>query len=141
MKFRMRISSRTFLALLLIALVLLLPAGAAAHGGAPGSTQTFTQAIGPYELAITLQIPQGAPAPLLLTIAPQDDFGGATIARRAAPRGQSFANAPAVQVRATNPPQPLYGEFFSMSGEWDVVVRVSAGGSEEVANFKVQATQ
>jgi len=137
MKFRMRISFRTFLALLLIALVLLLPSGAAAHGGAPSSTQTFTQAIGPYKLAITTQIPQGAPAPLLLTIASQDGFGGATIALR----GQSFANAPAVQVRAANQPQPLYGEFFSMSGEWDVDVRVSAGGSEEVANFKVQATQ
>ena len=33
------------------------------------------------------------------------------------------------------------GEFFSMSGEWDFDVRVSAGGSEEVANFKIQATQ
>lgn len=31
--------------------------------------------------------------------------------------------------------------FFSMLGEWDVVVRVSAGGAEEVASFKIQVDQ
>jgi hypothetical protein len=33
------------------------------------------------------------------------------------------------------------GEFFSMIGEWDVDVRVSVGGAEEVANFKTQVSQ
>jgi YtkA-like protein len=33
------------------------------------------------------------------------------------------------------------GEFFSMVGEWEIDVRVSAGGAEEVATFKVQSTQ
>ena len=33
------------------------------------------------------------------------------------------------------------GEFFSMLGEWEVDVRVSAGGTEEVARFKVQVQQ
>jgi hypothetical protein len=33
------------------------------------------------------------------------------------------------------------GEFFSMLGEWDVDVRVSAGGKEETMRFKVQVTQ
>jgi hypothetical protein len=137
MKFRMRISFRTFLAILLIALALLLPAGVAAHGGAPGSTQTFTQAIGPYELAITIQIPQGAPAPLLLTIAPLDDIGGATIALRAAPRGQSFANAPAVQVRAANPPQPLYNAQLQVDrvGDWDLEARVEGAKGQGVARI------
>jgi YtkA-like protein len=33
------------------------------------------------------------------------------------------------------------GEFFSMTGEWDVDVRVSVGGAEEVASFKIRATR
>jgi len=32
------------------------------------------------------------------------------------------------------------GEFFSMIGEWDVDVRVTMGGTEETARFKVQVT-
>jgi hypothetical protein len=33
------------------------------------------------------------------------------------------------------------GAFFSMLGEWEVDVRVSAGGAEEVASFKIQVDQ
>ena len=33
------------------------------------------------------------------------------------------------------------GEFFSMLGEWDMDVRVSAAGKEEVARFKIQVAQ
>ena len=33
------------------------------------------------------------------------------------------------------------GEFFSMIGEWEVDVRVDAGGTEEVATFKIPVTQ
>jgi hypothetical protein len=128
---------RTLLVLPLIGLALILPASAAAHGGAPGSAQTFTQAIGPYELAITIQIPQGAPAPLLLAIAPQDDMSDTTISLRVAPRGQSFANAPAVQVRATNPPQPLYNAQLQVdrTGDWDLEARVEGAKRQGVARL------
>ncbi len=33
------------------------------------------------------------------------------------------------------------GEFFAMEGEWRVGVRVSAGGADEVADFKIQVAQ
>jgi YtkA-like len=33
------------------------------------------------------------------------------------------------------------GEFFSMSGEWQLDVRLNVGGNEEVARFTVQAAQ
>ncbi len=33
------------------------------------------------------------------------------------------------------------GVSLSMLGEWDVDVRVSAGGAEEVANFKIQVEE
>jgi hypothetical protein len=33
------------------------------------------------------------------------------------------------------------GDFFSMIGEWEINVRISAGGAEELTTFKVQTTQ
>jgi hypothetical protein len=33
------------------------------------------------------------------------------------------------------------GAFFSMIGEWEFDVRISAGGGEEVARFKVPVQQ
>ncbi len=90
-------------ALLTIVAVLVgfVPGLALAHGGHTGPTQTFTQAIGPYELAITVEIPSGAPAPLYLDIAPQQDMAGATMRFRAAPRDQSFDGAPVAEVQGT----------------------------------------
>ena len=54
-----------------------------------------------------------------------------TISLRLAPRGQSFANAPAVQVRATNPPQPLYNAQLQVdgTGDWDLEARVEGANA------------
>ncbi|MFL5801829.1 MAG: hypothetical protein ACJ8CR_08800 [Roseiflexaceae bacterium] len=122
----LRVSLRMALALLLAALVLLLPAHALAHGGIIGAPQTFTQSVGPYELTIGITIPQSAPAPLYLTITPSAPIGDATIALRAAPRGQSFASAPGAELR-TNPPQPSYNAQLEVdrAGDWDLEVRVA----------------
>ena len=78
-----------YLGLWLVAmLALLAPARALAHGGhRPANIQTFTQAVGPYELAVTLELPLSVPSPLYLTIAPQGDVAGATMQFRAVPRG------------------------------------------------------
>ncbi len=77
-------------------LLLLVPTRAFAHGGhGPASTQTFTQAVGPYELAVTVEMPFVVPSTVYLTTVPQNDIGEATITYRAAPRGQSFDSAPA----------------------------------------------
>ena len=51
----------------------------------------------------------------------------------AAPETDAQSIAPG-RYRAT-------GEFFSMIGEWELDVRVSAGGAEEVATFKIPVTQ
>ena len=83
----------------LLSLILMLAVGAPslalAHGGHSGPSQTFTQMVGPYELAITIEIPSSAPAPLYLDILPQSDIGGATLSFRAVPRGQSVSSLPA----------------------------------------------
>jgi hypothetical protein len=131
-----RINLRPFLALLLAALALAVPASALAHGGHVGPTQIVTQAIGPYELSITIEIPQGAPAPLYLIVAPQQDMDGATITLRAAPRGQSFASAAAAQVR-TIPPQPLYNAQLEVdrAGDWELEVQVAGGRGGGVARI------
>ena len=87
------------LLILIMVLALAAPALALAHGGHAGPSQTFTQAIGPYELAITIEIPSAAPAPLYLDILPQSDIGGARLSFRTAPRGQSFDGTPVAQVQ------------------------------------------
>jgi hypothetical protein len=51
----------------------------------------------------------------------------------ASPEAAAQALAPG-RYRAT-------GDFFSMIGEWEIDVRVRAGGAEEVATFKVLSTQ
>ena len=90
---------RAFLSLLILLFGAGLPGLALAHGGHTGPSQTFTQDLGPYEVAITIEIPSGAPAPLYLNVAPQRDMGGATLRFRAAPRGQSFERAAEAQLQ------------------------------------------
>jgi hypothetical protein len=133
MTFRARINLQLGLALLF---ALLAPAGALAHGGHVGPTQIVTQAVGAYELSIGIELPQGAPAPLYLMVAPQQAMDGATITLRAAPRGQSFANAPAAQL-PTVPAQPLYNAQLAIDrpGDWDLEVLVAGGRGGGVARI------
>src|SRR5690242_163370 len=77
-----------------LALVLAVPSSALAHGGHTGPMQTFTQEFGPYEIAITVEIPPTTPSPLYLDIAPAQDMAGVTMRFRVAPRDQSFDAAP-----------------------------------------------
>jgi hypothetical protein len=133
MMFRMRTNLRLSLALLL---ALAAPAGALAHGGQVGPTQIVTQAVGLYELSISIQVPQGAPAPLYLSVVPQQAMDGALITLRAVPRGQSFANVPAVQL-PTLPPQPLYNAQLEVdrAGDWELEVQVVGGRGGGVAHI------
>ncbi len=130
---RTRINLRLALALVL---ALIVPASALAHGGHVGPTQVITQMIGPYELSITIEVPQAAPAPLYLNVTPQQDMDGATITLRTAPRGQSFASAPASQLR-TIPPQPLYNTQLEIdrAGDWELEVQVAGGRGGGVARI------
>lgn len=49
---------------------------------------------------------------------------------------------PDLQARELGPGRyQAAGELFSMSGAWDVDVRVSAGGVEDVATFRVEVPQ
>src|SRR5512145_2394501 len=94
------ISPRALHGALLIALLTLavaLPGRALAHGGHTGPMQTFTQQFGPYEVAITVEIPSSTPSPLYLDIAPLQDMDGVTMRFRVAPRGQPFEGAPVAE--------------------------------------------
>jgi hypothetical protein len=53
--------------------------------------------------------------------------------------GMASPEAPARQVAPGR--YQASGEFFSMIGEWEIDVRINAGGSEEVATFKILATE
>jgi hypothetical protein len=133
----MRNERRNILSILLAVLAIAWPAAVLAHGGHVGPTQTFTQAVGPYELTITIEVPQAAPAPLYLIVAAPPDLGDAAIVLRATPRGQSLANAAAAEVRTTAPPQPTYNAELAIdrAGDWELDVQVTGPGGSGSARI------
>jgi hypothetical protein len=113
--------------LMCIGAVALGPSGVLAHGGDHTSPiQTFTQAIGPYDVTMMVELPEAVPSPLFVNIAPPDDIGTATILLRAAPRGYSFDEAPRTEVQTTPGPQGLYYAELAVdrAGEWIIEARV-----------------
>ena len=111
----------------LLLMGLLLPSQVWAHSGhGPASTQTFTQTVGPYELAVTIESPFVVPSTVYLTAVPQYDFGEALITYRAVPRGQSFPAEPVAQVKTIPNTTILYYSEFQVDrdGDWDLEVTV-----------------
>jgi hypothetical protein len=131
-----RVLNRALL-LAVVSLAVAVPGSAFAHGGHTGPMQTFTQQFGPYEIAITVEIPPSAPAPLYLDIAPQQDMDGVTMRFRAAPRGQSFDGKPIAEVQGAAGPQGVYFTQLDVDrfGDWDLEASVSGpkgGGSARI---------
>jgi hypothetical protein len=134
----MHTRARCCLALLLVALVLsLAPSSASAHGGHNNPIQTFTQAIGPYEVAVTVEIPPAVPAPLNLSIVPPNDIGEATFQFRAAPRGQPFEGAQVAEVKTLPGPQGVYYAQLQADrvGDWDIEVQLESPAGSGVARI------
>ena len=123
----------------ILALVLVVPGRALAHGGHTGPMQTFTQQFGPYEIAITVEIPPTTPSPLYLDIAPQQDMAGVTMQFRVAPRGQPFDGAPVAEVQGNAGPQGIYFSQLDVDrfGDWDLEARVSGPKGGGVARIPV----
>lgn len=129
------------LALLVLIGVLVFPAIASAHGGvADGHTQTFTQVLGPYELAITLGTPTTGAGPLLIDILPQRDPVPRTITLRAALRGQSFEGKPVATVEPLVGPQGVYYTQLEVDqpGAWEL--DVSTEGADGVGHARIPFT-
>src|SRR5215210_7291732 len=136
-----RLRSRALL-IAVLALVLLGPGRALAHGGHTGPMQTFTQQFGPYEIAITVEIPPTTPAPLYLDIAPQQDMAGVTMRFRIAPRGQHFDGAPVAELQGTAGTQGIYFSQLDVDrfGDWDLEARISGPKGGGVARIPVTIT-
>ena len=131
---------RTLRAAARLALAYLLLIGLAACGGS-GITQTTQTArykvqltldgvgFGAREATIDISDASGSPVTAdQVVFAPvMRQMGMAAIETTAQPIGPG-------RYRAS-------GEFFSMVGEWEVDVRISAGGAEDLATFKVQTTE
>src|SRR3982751_915541 len=111
----------------LLALVLLGPGSALAHGGHTGPMQTFTQQFDPYEIAITVEIPPTTPSPLYLDIAPQQDMAGVSMRFPVSPRDESFDAAPLGEVQANAGPQGVYFSRLDVDrlGVWHLEACVS----------------
>jgi ABC-type phosphate transport system substrate-binding protein len=82
-----------------------------------------------HTATITVQDKSGSPASVdSVTVAPIMEAMGMTAPEQTAkPLGEGRYQA--------------QGEFFSMIGEWEFDVRVSAGGKDELARFKVPVNQ
>jgi hypothetical protein len=110
----------------LVLLSVLLPASASAHGGHISPVQTFTQAVGPYELAVTVELPATVPAPLYLVITPQDPSAQLTIRIRAVPRGFPLDGAPAAEVTTYPGTRIYYAELLAdRAGDWELDIQVN----------------
>lgn len=126
---------RALMLLPAILLALTLPGVAHAHVGDAGPIQTITQAVGPYELAVTIELPPAVPAPLFISIASREDLGGAVLTLRAAPRGLALDDAAAVDV-ATVPGTPLVYKAqvdLDRPGDWNLEVRAAGPRGAGVA--------
>jgi hypothetical protein len=134
MRYKRSISCAILLALLLAALA---PPRAFAHGGHQSAgMQTFTQMVGPYELAITVEFPLSVPAPLYLTLVSPQALTGTTITFRAAPRGLSLDDAPTAQVQGIDTPTIYFSELpIDRVGDWDIEVQASGPAGSGVARL------
>jgi hypothetical protein len=130
--------SYTIIAALLIAA--LAPPRVFAHGGHQAAgMQTFTQMVGPYELAVTVELPLATPAPLYLTLVSPQNLAGTTVTFRAAPRGYSFEGAPTAQVQGLGMPTTYLSELpIERPGDWDI--EVSASGPEGDGSARLPIT-
>ncbi|MBC8160684.1 MAG: hypothetical protein H7Z42_05630 [Roseiflexaceae bacterium] len=117
---------------MLLASVVALPGRAWAHGGGSEIFQTFTQQVGPYEIALTLDMPPTAPAPLFVDIVPPPDLGEAMITLRAVPRGYALDDTPTVEVMTTAAAGTIYYAELAVDrlGDWDLEVRVRGSQGE-----------
>jgi len=135
--------ARFALMICILAFGITMPSLALAHGGHTGPAQTFTQAVGPYELAITIEIPSAAPSPLYLDILPQSDINGATLSFRAVPRGQPFDGAPVAQLQGMPGPQGIYYTQLDVDrlGDWELEARADGPLGSGVARipFTIEA--
>jgi hypothetical protein len=122
---------------MILAMIVVAPGRALAHGGHSGPSQTFTQLIGPYEIAITVEIPPSAPSPLYLDILPQEDVSGATMQFRAVPRGAPFEGAPVAEVQGNAGQQGVYFTQLDVDrlGDWDLEARISGPKGSGVARI------
>jgi hypothetical protein len=141
---RMHTRSHAWIICLITLLLLMAPARVGAHIGEGGPIQTFTQSVGPYGIIATLQIPEGAPGPLIVTLAPEQLTEAATVEVRAMRRGRTESGAPPVQVALTPgaaaaPVQLTIAE----NGEWELELRAGGASGEGIARlpFAVVAPQ
>jgi hypothetical protein len=124
--------------LLVCGLLLLWPSlPVAAHGTNTGPIQVFTQALGPYELAIALKLPVNAPATLFIDIVPQQAYANLTLQLRAAPRGFPFESQPATQVTIPdNQTDPVFTQVdLRQNGAWELEVLATGPAGQGVTQL------
>ncbi len=135
-------AGRIALTIFFTCLAVAIPGLALAHGGHTGPSQTFTQNFGPYEVAITVEIPSGAPAPLYLNVAPLNDAEGVTMRFRTVPSGRSFDGAPVAEVQGMAGMQGIYYTELAVDrmGDWELEANISGPRGGGVARIPFTIT-
>jgi hypothetical protein len=129
------------LLLLWVLLATLAPNIALAHGGHVSPIQTFTQQVGPYGLAITIELPTAVPSPLYLVVTPQGEIDQATIRIQAVPRGFPLEGAAVAEVKTYPGTRIYYSELSAdRAGEWELVLLVNGPRGKGLARIPFTIT-
>jgi hypothetical protein len=120
------------LAALLAAFGLVLaPLAVLAHGGHPVARRlTVVQAVGPYELAVTIEPPADPPGPLFVEVRPELLPGAATLTLSAVPRGAEAGPARPTRLRlAAEGVGPYTAPLSDVDdGDWELLLRADGTG-------------
>lgn len=120
---------------------LLAPLAGRAHGGHPvGRALTVIQAVGPTEVAVTIEPPARAPGPLFVLIRPAIAPDAASLTLAAVPRGAESGPAPVVVRLAATSAGPYTAELGDIdNGEWELLLRAEGptGSGEARIPFAV----
>ncbi|QBD77026.1 hypothetical protein EPA93_13830 [Ktedonosporobacter rubrisoli] len=110
--------SRYLASLLIVCMALLgLPGTALAHGGPTNGPQTYTQTVGPYEIATEVEPTMRVPGPLNLKITAHTDIKDGVLSLRAAPSNLPFTDSNRARVRLiAGQPGPYYVQLHVQEG-------------------------
>lgn len=118
--------------------LVLVPLAVLAHGGHPVARRlTVVQAVGPYELAVTIEPPADAPGPLFVEVRAELLPGEATLTLSAVPRGAEDGPAPPAQLRlAAEGVGPFTAPLGDVgNGDWELLLRADGAGGVGAARL------
>lgn len=114
---------------------------ASAHVGDAGPVQTIVMDAGPYELAVTMTIPQALPGPLLMDIVPDGEPIPDTFEVRLTRYGSPFPERPAALLTLGSALSATTRLDIDAPGDWEVEILARGASGEGVMRLPVTVFQ